>query len=188
MNGAATRLFVAIDPPAAVRETLASLAGDLPGSRWTPSAQLHATLRFLGSVRNDAVSGIADRLRRTAFAPFELAGRGFGVFPSFRSPRVLWIGLSPPAPLEALHDEIERRLRDAVAPADGRFSPHSTLARLDGTTGRAVREWIAQREPFATPPWNVRAFSLYASTLTPSGAIHRELETYPARGGAPEPG
>jgi 2'-5' RNA ligase len=186
MNPAAARLFVAIDPPAALRETLASLPRDLPGAKWTRPEQLHVTLRFLGAVPVDAVAGIADRLRGAAFRGFELSGRRFGVFPSFRSPRVLWIGLSPAAPLETLHDEIERRFEGAVASDDRRFSPHLTIARLDGTPAAAVRAWIENRDTFSTPPWSVTAFSLYASTLTPSGAIHRELESYPSGAESPE--
>jgi 2'-5' RNA ligase len=188
MIGAPARLFVAVDPPAAIGESLASLCRDLPGAKWTRPGQLHVTLRFLGAVPAAAVAGIADRLRGVGFGAFDLVARGFGAFPSLRSPRVLWTGLSPGAPLEALHGEIERRLSGAAAPDDRRFSPHLTLARLDGTPGRAVREWIEKREPFETAPWRVPAFSLYASTLTPTGAIHRELESYPAGAAAPEPG
>ncbi len=180
MNAPTARLFVAIDPPAEIREMLAPLCGGLPGSKWTRPGQLHVTLRFLGAVPEDAVTGIGARLRGTDFPAFDLVGRGFGVFPSFRSPRVLWIGLSPAAPLEALHDEIERRLEGAAAPDERRLSPHLTIARLDGTPPEAVRDWIGARARFETPPWNVKAFSLYASTLMPSGAIHRQLGSYPA--------
>ncbi|HET9793656.1 MAG TPA: RNA 2',3'-cyclic phosphodiesterase [Thermoanaerobaculia bacterium] len=179
MNAAAARLFVAIDPPEPVRESLAPICRDLAGAKWTRPGQLHVTLRFLGSVPVEAVAGIAERLRAVSFEPFELTARGFGVFPSFRSPRVLWIALSPAAPLEELHDAVERRLDGAVAPDEKRFSPHLTLARLDGTRGSAVREWIARREAFSTAPWSVPSFSLYASSLTPSGAVHRELGSYP---------
>jgi 2'-5' RNA ligase len=113
------------------------------------------------------------------FPSFELAARGFGAFPSLRSPRVVWVGLFPAAPLQALHEAVERKLEGAAPPDGKRFSPHLTIARLDGTPGPAVREWIAAREPFATEEWTAAAFSLYASTLAPSGAIHRELERYP---------
>ncbi len=186
MSGGSARLFVAVDPPGEVREALGEIARDLAAAKWTRPGQLHVTLRFLGSVPVDAVPEIAGRLRGAGGRSFELAARGFGVFPSFRAPRVLWIGLSPAAPLEELHDAVERRLEGAVAAEEKRFSPHLTIARLDGTRGAAVREWIARREPFSTARWTVRAFSLYASTLTPSGAIHRELEVFPLAGGEPE--
>jgi 2'-5' RNA ligase len=187
MNGASARLFVAIDPPEAVRDALAGIGGGLPGAKWTRPAQLHVTLRFLGAVPVDAVPAIAERLRGVSFPAFELVARGFGVFPSFRSPRVLWIGLSPAAPLEQLHDDVERRLAGAVAPDEKPFSPHLTLARLDATRRAALQDWIAGRESFASGAWRVDAFSLYASTLTTSGAIHRELESWALRPAGSDP-
>ena len=181
------RLFVAIDPSEAAREALAAVSRGLAGARWTRREQLHVTLRFLGSVELSAASRIAQSLRAVDLPAFDVEAAGFGVFPSFRAPRILWTGLSPAAPLARLHDAVEARIEDAVeAPAgspvpagEKPFSPHLTIARLDGTRGCEVREWIAGREPFSSGRWRVGSFALYASTLTPSGAIHRTIETYP---------
>ena len=139
------------------------------------------TLRFLGSVETSFLPRIADALRDVARPGFALEAREFGVFPSFHAPRVLWTGLVPGAPLDAIHVEIESRLAatGAAAPDDKPFSPHLTLARLDRTRGSEVRRWMAEHESFAAGPWPVAAFFLYASTLTPSGAVHRKIETYP---------
>ena len=187
MNAPVTRLFVAVDPSDPVCETLAGACRGLDGARWTRPDQYHVTLRFLGPVDDALVPRIARALRAIDVPAFDVEAKGFGVFPSFRAPRVLWSGLLPPEPLEALHAAIETRVAAAgVAAADEkRFSPHLTLARLDRTPGSAVRDWIGRREPFSAGPWRVDAFILYASTLTPSGAIHRKLEIYPLAARAP---
>ena len=44
------RLFVALRPPAAIREQLLGLMGGVPYARWQDDAQLHLTLRFVGEV------------------------------------------------------------------------------------------------------------------------------------------
>jgi len=180
VKDARTRLFVAIDPPDRARRKIARIEQDLPGARWTREEQLHVTLRFLGTVDASDVPRIGDALEGAAVPAFSLTAQGFGVFPSFRSPRVLWVGLSPVPPLAALHAEIEARLAplSAIEADENAFSPHMTLARLTRTPAPTVRDWMAQRERFTEGPWDVETFFLYASTLTPGGAIHRRLREY----------
>lgn len=181
MNAPVTRLFIAVDPSDSAREAIARACRGLEGARWTRPEQFHVTLRFLGSVETAAVPRIAAALRDVDVPAFDLEAKGFGVFPSLRAPRVLWTGLLPPEPLEALHAAVEARVAAtrAAAADEKRFSPHLTIARLDGTRGSAVREWIERRGPFSAGPWQVETVFLYASTLTASGAIHRKLESYP---------
>src|SRR4051794_27291240 len=56
---------------------------------WVPPANLHVSLRFLGSVSEDLVDGIATRLKPVGarHAPFSLKARGFGAFPTMEKPR-----------------------------------------------------------------------------------------------------
>jgi 2'-5' RNA ligase len=180
MSESTTRLFVAIDPPEKVRERIAPVCRELDEARWVRSDQLHVTMRFLGSVATALIPKIAGSLSTVTAPSFSSTAQGFGVFPSFRSPRVLWIGLSPVGPLERLHGAIDSNVaRTGTVGADEkRFSPHLTLARLNGTRPAAVRAWMESREDFSAGPWRIDAFFLYASTLTPDGAIHRRLETY----------
>ncbi len=179
MNPPTSRLFVAIDPPEEVRAALAKICRGLEGARWTKPDQLHVTLRFLGSVDVAATPKIAGALRSIRLAAFALSASGFGVFPSPRAPRILWTALAPAAPLAAIHEAVEKRISGLVPADEKPFSPHLTLARLERIRGNAVRTWIADRERFTAGPWTVDAFALYSSTLTPSGAIHRRIESYP---------
>ena len=188
---ATTRLFVAIDPPPAVRDTLASICRGLDNARWTRPEQLHVTLRFLGSLPISRVGRIAAALGEVAAPSFRVGAEGFGVFPSFRAPRVLWAGLAPPEPLSDLARAVDGALAraGAVEPEEKLFSPHVTLARLNGTRAAAVRSWMEDREGFSAGPWEVSRFFLYSSRLTPAGAIHTPVEAWALdETGAPVPG
>ena len=175
-----SRVFAAIDPPPEVREALAAICRDLEGARWTKPEQIHATLRFLGTIETARVGSVVSALAGVAAPSFGLAVEGFGVFPSFRSPRVLWAGLSPADPLRELAREIEGALvpTGAVAAEERPFSPHVTLSRLNCVRPAAVRTWMERREWFTAGPWEVSEFFLYASRLTPGGAIHTKLESW----------
>jgi len=184
------RLFVAIDPPPEVRRALGDLRGDLAGARWTGPDQMHVTLRFIGSVETAVAGKIASALAAATVPAFSLSVSGFGVFPSFRAPRVLWAGLSPGDPLRELAGKVEEALAStgAVAREEKPFSPHLTLARLDRTRPAAVRSWMEGREKFVAGPWEVSEFFLYASRLTPAGAVHTRLATFPlAQASVPVP-
>ena len=186
-----TRLFAAIDPPPAVRDELGAICRDLEGARWTKPEQMHVTLRFLGAIETSRIGSIASALGAITAPSFPLAVAGFGVFPSFRAPRVLWAALSSADPLRELAREVEEALgrTGAVAPDEKPFSPHATLARLNGTRPAAVRSWMERRDGFTAGPWEVSEFFLYASRLTPGGAIHARLQAWPLAGaGAPVPG
>lgn len=182
------RLFVAIDPPETVRRDLAALPRGVDGARWVRAGQLHVTLRFVGDIAADAVERVAAALGDVAAPAFSLTASGFGVFPARGAPRVLWAGLSPTEPLRGLAAAVEAALAATglVPPADKPFSPHLTLARLEHVRPRDVTAWIAARGGFSTAPWPVGTFTLYASRLLPSGAVHTPLACLaldPAKGG-----
>ncbi|AJE04727.1 RNA 2',3'-cyclic phosphodiesterase [Geobacter pickeringii] len=177
------RLFVAIDLPDGVKQSVADLCRGVPGVRWLPPEQLHLTLRFIGEA-DEAVDGAIRRgLAAIVSPPFPLALRGVGCFPSPRRPRVLWVGLGGSDPLHRLQQAVEAAVNGAGVPAEERpFSPHITLARLreHGETG--IAPFLARNASFQGEPFTVDAFYLYSSILTPQGAIHRREASYPLAG------
>ena len=61
------RLFVAIRPPASIRDLLIDAMDDGPGLGWVSDDNLHLTLRFIGEVErplaDDSAASAARRLR-----------------------------------------------------------------------------------------------------------------------------
>src|SRR3989475_13040991 len=100
---ARVRLFVALNLPAPVREALwaaTARARDLGlPVKWVRGEGLHLTLKFLGDVAGGQEPELAAALTRAAAGArnLTLALGGFGVFPDFRRPRVVWVGIAPEA-------------------------------------------------------------------------------------------
>ena len=95
------RLFVALNFLPPVREALWAATArlrdlDLP-VKWVRGEAVHLTLKFLGDVADERVPELAAALTSAAAGarPLSLALGGFGVFPDFRRPRVVWVGIEP---------------------------------------------------------------------------------------------
>jgi len=177
------RLFVAVDLPDEVKQSVAALCHGLPGVRWLPPDQLHLTLRFIGEANDTVEAAIRHGLAEITFPPITLSMRGVGCFPSPRRPRVLWVGLSTGEPLRLLQHAVEQAVATAGIPAEERpFSPHITLARLREHREADIAPFLTRNSSFHSGPFTVDAFHLYSSTLTAKGAIHRREASYPLTG------
>lgn len=178
------RLFVAIDLPDAHKEHLAGLHdAALPG-RWTPIQQYHLTLRFIGEVAEDRVATVEKTLAALEGAAFSLQGRGVGVFPSRRRPRVLFAALHPAPTLLTLQAHVEQALRVLGLDDDPKpFHPHVTLARLRQAKAQTVRSFLRRHQTFTLTPFEVDRFYLYESVLRSEGALHTRRAAFTLRHG-----
>lgn len=172
------RLFVAIRPPSAIRTLLAAAMGGISGARWQNDDQLHLTLRFLGEVDRHRAGDIHAALGAIHHPPFEIALSGVGTFDRRGRPEAVWAGVAPHAPLKALHKKVDAALlRVGIEPGERAYLPHITLARLNRSSG-PVGNLLAQAAGLASPPFAVDGFALFASTLTPAGAVYTIVERY----------
>src|SRR5919206_1242895 len=93
-EAAPLRLFVAVDIPddvqAVVADAVAPLRDRLWDARWTPPANWHVTLKFLGRTWPRLVPSVFDAVGRVARERGRLrtSVRGIGAFPSARRARV----------------------------------------------------------------------------------------------------
>jgi len=173
------RLFIAIDLPAPIRDQVALMGYGLPGATWSPSAQYHVTVRFIGDVDGAVMWDIMEALSTVHAPPFALTLAGTGHFPPRGNPKVLWVGVAGCDPLITLRRRVERAVAAVGLPPEGRrYSPHLTLARLKNTPPRRVAVFLADHAGFSSPPFEVTAFHLYSSQLTPGGAHHRIEQTF----------
>jgi 2'-5' RNA ligase len=175
------RLFIAVDLPPEVRPRIARLCQGIAGARWVRPEQLHITLRFLGDTPEAGLSSMREKLRQVALPGFSLSLTGVGVFPpaGARKPaRVLWLGLTPPAPLQSLKLALDAVLGPDPEAAQRGFSPHLTLARLNTRPGHDLDDFQARHGELSVGPFPVADFHLYRSTLRPQGALHEIVESY----------
>ncbi|HSJ62326.1 MAG TPA: RNA 2',3'-cyclic phosphodiesterase [Gemmatimonadaceae bacterium] len=131
------RSFIALNLPDAERYELHEAARPIReavgAAAWVTPGNLHLTLKFLGDVDETRRVLLGERLRvlGAAHRPLALDVGGGGVFPNFRAPRIVWVGVAPDARLELLHHDVERACEGLGFPVDGRaFRPHITLGRL----------------------------------------------------------
>lgn len=182
------RVFVAIDIGDAVRREAARVVSTLmmkleaaktpPKVVWVKPAALHVTIRFLGEVEPAEVARLTPLLAPPiAVAPFDIAWRGIGTFPSNRHPRALWLGvMSGAAQLAAIEAEISRRVAGAAVDLDDRaLLPHLTLGRVK-MAGAGV-DWpkILQAAEVRHAISHIDRVTLYRSTLSQHGPHYTEL-------------
>ena len=153
------RLFVAAYPPASVADGLAALGrSHQHGIRWTPQAQWHVTLQFLGDIDEGYALDAFSVLRaRSAHARL--------------GQRIARLGQGAIAvPVMGLND-LARSVRSTMAsvlPEDQprSFVGHLTLGRAKGATVGP----LVDGEP--SGEWIVDEVVLVHSALTSDGAVH----------------
>jgi 2'-5' RNA ligase len=177
------RAFIAIDVPedarASIRGIIRNIGADSRGVKWVPAQNIHLTLKFLGDVRDDLIPVIKKRLELlgSMYQPFTVDIRGAGVFPNFRNPNVLWIGIEALEGLKSLFMEIDISLSEiGFAREDRGFSPHLTIGRVKDKRGidPVVKELATYKDTFFGTI-EVREILLMESVLTPSGAEYSEV-------------
>lgn len=172
------RLFVALRPPAAIRDILIDAMGGVPGARWQSDEQIHLTLRFIGEVDRRQAEDVAAALLDVRAAPFPIALNGSGRFGEGSRSGSLWIGVSPHPPLVVLHKKVEQACRRAGLPPEGRaYLPHVTVARLARRAGPADA-FLTANAALTSEPFTVDSFGLYESTLGGEGASYTLAERY----------
>jgi len=173
------RLFAALSIPDEVAQTLLLLQGGVPGARWQSREQLHLTLRFIGEVDGRQASKIDDTLAAIAAPGFALELYGVGTFGG-RDPQQLWAGVRANDALMHLQRKIETALqRIGLAPEPRKFTPHVTLARLKASPRGKVMDYLSDHALYASAPFDVGAFELFKSTLTPNGSLYTAERNYP---------
>jgi RNA 2',3'-cyclic 3'-phosphodiesterase len=172
------RTFFGLPLPDAHRSALeshiAASATRAPEFRWTPAANLHLTIRFLGHVEPALAEGIADRLEGKGLQAFELQLGELGTFKRGRLVRVVWIGLGRGSDgIAALAAEVEAECeRAGLEPETRRYHAHLTLARARPRDGALLPALPAPPE---LPPWRADELIVYRSHLGRPGSIYEPL-------------
>lgn len=176
------RLFVALALPDAVAISLNLIQAGVPGARWSTRDQLHLTLRFIGEVDGRDAAAIDDALASIRVPAFTLQLKSVGEFGG-NNPRALWAGVAPSEALAHLQRKIETALQHAGLEVEPRkFTPHVTLARLTGASRGRVMDYLVDHALYASAPFEIGAFILYSSHLTPKGSLYMAERGYALKG------
>jgi RNA 2',3'-cyclic 3'-phosphodiesterase len=195
------RLFLALPLKEEVRAALAAGVEELhrgPAScpapcpakvGWVAPGAMHLTLKFLGETDEAKADVLLSALRPVcaALAPPAFAVTGAGTFPPRGRPRVVWAGVEPAdGALTALAAAVEEASAGLGWERETRpFRPHLTLGRVRGELFlddllRRVETLASRRFGAQSSP----ALVLFRSHLSPAGARHEQLASFPFGGGA----
>jgi 2'-5' RNA ligase len=148
--------------------------------KWVRADAIHLTLKFLGDVDEAIEPKLREALGQAAgdgeARPLIMQIEGFGVFPDFRRPRVVWAGVLPDPPLELLQHRVEQALSPLGFPTEAKaFRPHLTLGRA--TREARPRDFAGLEEALGALRFSETALipdvDLMQSTLQTSGAVYQ---------------
>lgn len=185
MNANMLRCFVAIEIPDPIQGLLTAvqdaLRPKIGKASWSRSGNIHLTLKFIGDIEKRCVTEIGTALQRVVStrAPFLIDIGGIGAFPNLTRPRVLWIGLRRGASaVSALAEAVNTALAKLGYPADTRFHPHLTLARLKNHISlKPFTDSFKHYETLNGASLTVNEIALIRSELHPTGAVYTPLKT-----------
>lgn len=179
----AQRLFVAIDLPDSLAESLVALDPHYRGLIFLAPSQIHLTLAFFAAVDPSAANLLKEKIATISFRAFFLPVTGFGTFSKKGTPHILWIGVGHAHPhLFQLHKRVNEAALACNLPIEERpWTPHFTIARGRGISPALMQSFLKKNRDFDAGMMRVEEFHLYQSTLTPAGPIHRRELTIAAR-------
>jgi 2'-5' RNA ligase len=142
--------------------------------RWTPAANLHLTVRFMGSIDLSVAERIADRLAGRQLAGFGLELGQLETFKRGRLVKVVWVQVRAGAGAAGdLAAQVEEECGGAgLAPEARPFQPHLTLARARPRVGAVLPPLP---DPPDLAPWRAGELILYKSQLGRGASVYEPL-------------
>lgn len=179
------RLFVALPIPEPMRETLADLAGGIPGARWVAPENYHLTLRFIGEIQGWQADEVDEALAGIRARAFPLRLAGLDLFEKAGRIHSLHVKAERDEALLRLQAKVETALQRAGLPPERRrFTPHVTLARTEKAAPDKLIGFVQTHNLFRAEPFQAAHFSLFSSRLGKEQAHYEAEVDYPLGDGA----
>jgi len=179
------RTFIAVGISSEVRERIAQIQAEFKKGdadvKWVEPENLHLTLKFLGEVSEEKISGVIEKTRMAAYgiSNFRVHLSGFGSFPNLKFPRVVWIGIKEGSEeLKNLSERIEENLSQlGFAKEKREFSAHLTIGRVRSPRekGKLVKK-IEELERSDVGEFSVDRVLVMESQLSSRGPTYRIIE------------
>ena len=180
------RTFLAIDIPDSIKDNIFKYLeekdlSNIDGVKYVKKPNLHVTLHFLGEQEREEISEklrfIKELRKKNIPEDLNFNVQDTGVFPSYKNPRVFWIGINDTGgKIDELYRESARRLMDMeiIESRRRRFTPHITI-------GRNKKKRTLPLKGLKSPEFgsfNIKYITLYKSILKPDGPVYEEVERF----------
>ena len=175
------RVFFGVEIPSEVKKRLLKLKTPINGARWQSRNQLHMTLVFIGSVKDEDLDTLSYVASLVSMPAFEVEVTGLGAFGHPEHPRNLWAGVSPEAPVAELYDQLSAQVAAAGFETEHRgFRPHITVSRFRKQAASIVSLLEEHgQDRFGVLP--VTEFVLFESAPGAGGSVYTVIERFPLR-------
>ena len=179
----AQRLFIAIDLPDQIAESLAKLDPHYRGLIFSSRQQIHLTLAFFAAVESPTADLLKEKLAVISFRAFFLPVLGLGTFSKKGVPHILWIGVGHAHPhLFQLYKRVNEAALACNLPMEERaWTPHFTIARARGISPALMNSFLKKYRDYDAGLIHVEEFHLYSSKLNSAGPIHTLELSVPCR-------
>jgi len=185
------RSFLAFELPPEIREKIGEVSIELQKLtlpvRWVKVTNIHLTIIFLGYVDEDKIDDIKDKVNLVVqrFSIFKTRLNGIGVFPHWRRPRVIWIGLGGEIErLSTLREELQTELKVlGFKPEKRPFAPHLTIGRFKGLVDRdeELKSILDRYHDLSGDLQYLNELVLIKSDLKPDGPVYTKMASWPLR-------
>jgi 2'-5' RNA ligase len=176
------RLFLAIDLPEYVRDSLETLCEEsLKGFHYVPRERFHLTLKFIGDIPGQFQKDIEAAIDPIEVHSFLLPIEGLGSFPPNGHPHAVWAGVASAHPrLFQLHKRIEDALFSiGIEPEKRIYHPHITIARVNHAADETVKQFLKRHPDFGAAPFKVEEFHLLQSAVIEGRRVYTRERTWP---------
>ena len=183
------RAFIAIEisdlAKKELRRVVDVLEGHNPLMKWVRPETMHITLKFLGDITENDVRRASEAIKKAAFSQesFDISIGELGAFPSWTSPRILWVGLKiGGGKVSGLAGKVGSLLSESGFKGEGKeFTPHITIGRIKLYKRLASLKNIAAKVVTFPVAITVDRITLFKSDLSAGGAVHTPLGVFKFR-------
>tara|TARA_Y100000590_G_scaffold44195_1_gene47057 strand:- start:4411 stop:4956 length:546 start_codon:yes stop_codon:yes gene_type:complete len=172
------RAFVAVEiSDSVILEKIQNFQKELQiDAKPTKINQLHFTLQFLGEIDEEKCGKVKEELGTITFSQFNISLKGVGVFPDFKNPRVIWIGIDQKGAKKLIEitKEIGMKLTSLGFQKDKKFKPHLTIFRIKRKIDDISLN-IKKHEEIEFGTQVITKIKLKRSILSPKGPEYSDL-------------
>jgi RNA 2',3'-cyclic 3'-phosphodiesterase len=175
------RLFVGVVLPTEIKDELFKIQKNFPKNvakiNWIAKKRLHLTLKFLGEVDEDKLSGIVSALNKVSFDSFEVSVGGVGTSLHNGVSSVIWADILSKENVINLQQRVDAELL-SIFKFSQKFNPHLTLGRVKilknkDKFSKIIKEIKVQKKSFS-----IDEFCLMKSKLTKDGSKYEIISKF----------